>query len=198
MPDAPCPTVCAALAARALGPGKVCGLLLPERDSSTDSTRRAWILARHLRVECIQQDITAVLEAIGCYAQRHVAVAFGAFLSHPTARLGRGVVVGSYSIIGNAEIEDGVLIASRVSILSGKHQHGSPYTKDAVTPHTSFARVRIGEGSWIGEGAVIMASVGKKCVVAAGSVVTRPAPDGSIAVGNPARFLRPGAAADPT
>jgi acetyltransferase-like isoleucine patch superfamily enzyme len=42
-----------------------------------------------------------------------------------------------------------------------------------------------------------MASLGRECMVSAGSVVTKPAPDRVLAVGNPARFLRsPGGAAD--
>ena len=41
-------SVCAALAVRALGPGKVFGLLMPERDSSGFSTERGLQLARHL------------------------------------------------------------------------------------------------------------------------------------------------------
>ena len=38
-----------------------------------------------------------------------------------------------------------------------------------------------------GEGAVILASVGENCVIAAGAVLFRPAPDNSTFVGNPAR-----------
>ena len=67
-------SVCAALAARALGPGKVLALLLPERDSSPDSTRLGRLVAEQLGIEWILQDITPVLEAIGCYAYRDEAI----------------------------------------------------------------------------------------------------------------------------
>jgi NAD+ synthase len=63
-----------ALAVRALGPAKVLGLILPERDSSDDSAVRATILARHLGVETVTQDIAPALEAIGCYRWRDEAV----------------------------------------------------------------------------------------------------------------------------
>lgn len=116
------------------------------------------------------------------------AIAFGSFITHPSARVGRSVVVGSYAIIGNAEIEDRVLIGSRVSVLSGKNHHGSRVL-GSVTHKPVFTQVRIGEGSWIGEAAVVMNSIGRECTVAAGSVVTKPAPDQSVAAGNPARFL---------
>ena len=50
-----------------------------------------------------------------------------------------------------------------------------------------FERVTIGADSWIGNRSVVMADVGRRCVVGAGSVVTKALPDGSLAVGAPAR-----------
>ena len=68
-------SVCAALAARALGPGKVFALLLPERDSSGFSTERGLQLARHLGIAHEVFDIAPALEALGCYRQRDEAIA---------------------------------------------------------------------------------------------------------------------------
>jgi virginiamycin A acetyltransferase len=49
----------------------------------------------------------------------------------------------------------------------------------------------------VGEGAIIMADVGSRCIVSAGAVVIKPAPDASVLGGNPARVLaRPDAASD--
>ena len=67
-------SVCAALAVRALGPGKVFGLLMPERDSSGFSTERGRLLALHLGIAHEVFDIAAALEALGCYAQRDTAI----------------------------------------------------------------------------------------------------------------------------
>lgn len=67
-------SVCAALAVRALGPKKVFGLLLPERDSSSFSSRRGKLLAQHLGIDYTLQDIAPVLEAIGCYQWRDDAI----------------------------------------------------------------------------------------------------------------------------
>src|ERR1044071_8757544 len=67
-------SVCAALAAKALGPTKVFGLLLPERDSSSKSTQRGKLLAKHLDIQYEIQDIAPALEAIGCYRWRDDAI----------------------------------------------------------------------------------------------------------------------------
>ncbi len=66
-------SVTAALAVAALGPKKVFGLLLPERDSSPESSRLGALLAAHLGIEHETQDIAPTLEAIGCYARRDAA-----------------------------------------------------------------------------------------------------------------------------
>lgn len=52
--------------------------------------------------------------------------------------------------------------------------------------------VRIGSGSWLGHGVVVLpgVTIGEHVTVAAGSVVTRDLPDRCVAAGNPARVLR--------
>jgi NAD+ synthase len=67
-------SVCAALAVRAVGPKKVFGLLLPERDSSASSTERGRLLAEHLGIATETFDIAPALEALGCYRQRDEAI----------------------------------------------------------------------------------------------------------------------------
>ena len=67
-------SVCAALSVKAIGAKKVFGLLLPERDSSSDSESRGRQLAEHLGIECLSIDIAPTLEAIGCYSWRDEAI----------------------------------------------------------------------------------------------------------------------------
>ncbi len=67
-------SVCAALAVKALGKDKVFGLLMPERDSSSDSVVKAKVLAEHLGIQYTVQDIAPTLEAIGCYRWRDEAI----------------------------------------------------------------------------------------------------------------------------
>jgi acetyltransferase-like isoleucine patch superfamily enzyme len=53
-----------------------------------------------------------------------------------------------------------------------------------------WPRVTVGRDSWVGDRAVVMADVGRHCVVGAGSVVTKPLPDYAVAVGVPAKVVR--------
>ena len=52
--------------------------------------------------------------------------------------------------------------------------------------------VRIGAGSWLGFGTVVLpgATIGRHVVIGANSVVRGDIPDYSIAAGNPARIIR--------
>lgn len=67
-------SVTAALCARALGPEKVLGIMMPEKDSSGDSKILAEILARKFGFETIVEEITGGLEGMGCYPRRDEAM----------------------------------------------------------------------------------------------------------------------------
>jgi len=66
--------VCAALAAGAVGPQRVLGLGLPERESDAQSLVLASDWATQLGIEFLAEDITPVLDACGCYTRRDAAV----------------------------------------------------------------------------------------------------------------------------
>ncbi len=63
------------LAVKALGPRRVFGLLLPERDSSGESSAYGRKLCEKMGVEFQLVDIAPMLEASGCYRVRDEAVA---------------------------------------------------------------------------------------------------------------------------
>ncbi len=65
----------AALGVRALGARRVFGLLLPERDSSGESTTCGRKLCEKLGIEFALVDIAPTLDATGCYRMRDAAVA---------------------------------------------------------------------------------------------------------------------------
>ncbi|MGZ5009636.1 MAG: NAD(+) synthase [Methylobacter sp.] len=66
--------VCAALAVRAVGPERVFGLLLPERDSASESSIRGRMVAKQLGIAYEEFDIAPVLDALGCYQWRDEAI----------------------------------------------------------------------------------------------------------------------------
>lgn len=66
--------VCVTLAVRALGRERVLALLMPERDSDPDGTRRALDLCRRLDIELVTEDIAAPLAELGCYRRRDEAI----------------------------------------------------------------------------------------------------------------------------
>ncbi len=118
-------------------------------------------------------------------------VSFGTVFSHPTAEVGRCVYIGVYCCLGDVTLEEDVLIGSHVSIANGGGQHGIERLDVPIREQPGvWPRVTIGRDSWIGDRAVVLADVGKHCVIGAGSVVTRPIPDYAIAAGSPARVLR--------
>ena len=117
-------------------------------------------------------------------------VSFGALLTHPASEIGEHAYIGPYTILGDVVVEDDVLIASHVSITNGMRQHGIDRLDIPVREQPGqWPRITIGRDSWIGERAVVMANVGRHCVVGAGSVVTKPVPDYAIVVGVPARIV---------
>ena len=67
-------SVCAALAVRAFGPGRVYGLLMPERDSSDASSDLGGEVARQLGIDHALENIAPALDAIGCYRWRDEAI----------------------------------------------------------------------------------------------------------------------------
>ena len=117
-----------------------------------------------------------------------VAVGFGSFFSHMPTEVGRDVRIGSYCIVGTTVIGDDVEIDDRVSVLSGRHQHGGG-GRGMAGKHNEvrYETLCIGNGTRIKSGAIVMADVGARCVVESGSTVTKPLPDGSVVTGNPAR-----------
>ena len=67
-------SVVAALAVRALGPERVFGLLMPERDSAEETLPLSRSLAGHLGIPFAHEDISPILEAVGCYRRRDEAI----------------------------------------------------------------------------------------------------------------------------
>lgn len=118
-------------------------------------------------------------------------IGFGTYFPHPELELGTGYFIGGYCIIGMAKIGDHATIASFVSILSGKNQHGyKEIGKPIQQQHGVFRKITIADNCWIGNSAVVMANLGKQNIIAAGSVVANDTGDYEILSGNPACVIK--------
>lgn len=67
-------TVCAALCAKALGPDRVLGVMMPETDSASESETLARLLADKFGFKAIKEVITDGLTGLGCYQKRDEAI----------------------------------------------------------------------------------------------------------------------------
>ena len=67
-------SVVAALCVKALGKERVLGVFMPERDSSDDALRLGRMLASHLGIEAVVEDIAPALQGLGCYARQNEAI----------------------------------------------------------------------------------------------------------------------------
>lgn len=92
-------------------------------------------------------------------------------------------------------IERDVMLAASVLITDSGHSFSDisiPIREQGIT---EGGHIRIGQGCWIGQGAVILCDkgelvLGRNCVVGANAVVTRSAPPYSVLSGNPARIVK--------
>jgi len=106
--------------------------------------------------------------------------------------------IGNDSIISarnQIHIERDVLIAQSVLVIDHNHAYEDITVPIVNQGITEGGRIRIGQGSWIAHGAAILCPkgelrIGRNCVVAANSVVTRSIPDYSLVAGLPARIIR--------
>ena len=89
--------------------------------------------------------------------------------------------------LGGITIEDNVLIAPKVSLLSEGHVI-SPNERQSLVP----GHIHIKKNAWIGAGAAILpgVTVGENAIVAAGAVVSKDVPANAIAGGVPAKIIK--------
>jgi acetyltransferase-like isoleucine patch superfamily enzyme len=116
----------------------------------------------------------------------------------PTIVIDDNCVVAFGSIVSaknRIHLERYVNVAQQVLLMDHNHAYENievPILKQGIT---KGGTIRIGEGSWIGHGAAIVCSrgelrIGRHCIVAANSVVTRSIPDYSVVFGMPATIIR--------
>lgn len=105
-------------------------------------------------------------------------------------KIGRNVFINFDCVfldLGGITIEDGVLIAPKVSLLSEGHPV-FPNERQALVP----GHIHIGKNAWIGAGVTILpgVTIGENAVVAAGAVVSKDVPTNTIVGGVPAKIIK--------
>ena len=129
----------------------------------------------------------------------HVALSAGMApgqecLSQPVVRIGDRCLIGRGSgIVGHFSIDigDDVWTGHHVYITDQNHGYDNfdiPISQQSMPEKP----VRIGSGSWLGHGTVVLpgADIGEHVVIGANSVVTGSIPSFSVAVGAPARVVK--------
>jgi acetyltransferase-like isoleucine patch superfamily enzyme len=163
------------------------------------------MVLRHPGKVHIGDDVTfddlVVLDAKGT-SNRGITVGHGVFIGRGSILSCKDgdIVLGDETNIGfHCEIFSGSrvevgrygLFAAYTYLVGGGHEFARADVPVIHQPRTSLG-ITLGENVWLGTGAKVMDGVrlGRDVVIGAGAVVTEDIPDGSIAVGVPARVVR--------
>jgi len=87
-------------------------------------------------------------------------------------------------------------LGNHVHITSGvtfaNHDGGVWVFREEIPNFDVFGKIKIGDNTYIGPESKILpgVTIGKNCVIGAGTIVTKCIPDNSVAAGNPVRIIR--------
>ena len=135
----------------------------------------------------------------------HVALSAGMApgqecLSQPVVRIGDRCLIGRGSgIVGHFSIDIGDDVWTGHHVYITDQNHGYDNADIPISMQSMPEKpVRIGSGSWLGHGTVVLpgADIGEHVVIGANSVVTGSIPSFSVAVGAPARVVKSMSEAD--
>lgn len=129
---------------------------------------------------------------VGAFSRLVISTSFNNLGSH--IRIGKNVGIGEFAYLGGGgglEIGDDCIIGQYFSCHPENHLFSSiekPIRLQGVTRKG----IVIGRNCWIGSKVTVLdgVNIGDNCVIAAGSVVNRSFPAGSIIGGVPARLIR--------
>jgi len=130
-------------------------------------------------------------QVTGAEIDESVAVFTPLYINYgKNTRIGKNVFINFDCVfldLGGITIEDNVLIAPKVSLLSEAHPL-SPAERQSLIP----GAIHIKKNAWIGAGATILpgVTIGENAVVAAGAVVSKDVPANTIVGGVPAKIIK--------
>jgi len=137
-------------------------------------------------------EIRAILSQItGSKIDESVAIFTPLYINYgKNTKIGNNVFINFDCVfldLGGITIEDNVLIAPKVSLLSEGHPV-SPNERQSLVP----GHIHIKKNAWIGAGATILpgVTVGENAVVAAGAVVSKDIPANAVVGGIPAKIFK--------
>ena len=172
------------------------GVTIPASDPQAYKMREASYITKELLIQMNNSfnpaEIRELLSRItDSSIDESVAVFTPLYINYGKhTRIGKNVFINfncTFLDLGGITIEDGVLIAPNVSILSEGHPV-SPEKRHSL----EVGHIHIKNNAWIGAGATILkgVTIGENAIVAAGAVVSENVPDNTIVGGIPAKVIK--------
>ena len=172
------------------------GETIPPNDPQAYKMREASYATKELLIQMNNSsDLTEVRDLLskitGSEIDESVAVFTPLYINYGKhTKIGKNVFINFDCVfldLGRITIEDNVLIAPKVSLLSEGHPV-SPDKRHSLIPKP----IHIKKNAWIGANATILqgVTIGENSVVAAGSVVSNDVPDNTVVGGIPAKFIK--------
>ena len=115
-------------------------------------------------------------------------------ITYPVVSIGDRCLIGRGSgIVGHFSIEIGNDVWTGHNVYITDQNHGYEDVTRPISHQSQPERaVKIGDGSWLGYGSVVLpgVTIGRHVVIGANSDVTHDIPDFSVAVGVPAKVIK--------
>ncbi len=170
--------------------------LSPPTDPEAYKLREASFATKKLLVQLNNSsDASEIRELlsqiIGSEIDESVALFTPLYINYgKNTKIGKNVFINFDCVfldLGGITIEDNVLIAPKVSLLSEGHPI-NPNNRDSLVP----GPIHIKKNAWIGAAATILpgVTIGENAVVAAGAVVSKDVPANTVVGGIPARHIK--------
>jgi acetyltransferase-like isoleucine patch superfamily enzyme len=172
------------------------GETIPTGDPEAFKLREASFTTRKLLVQLNNASDAAEIRSLlsqitGSEIDESVAIFPPLYINYGRhTKIGKNVFINFDCVfldLGGITIEDNVLIAPKVSLLSEGHPLSPEHRQSLVPGH-----ILIKKNAWIGAGATILpgVTIGENAVVAAGAVVAKDVPANAVVGGVPAKILK--------